>query len=72
LVSAVAAAGAFLIGFASHGMAMGSGPHPHVGIAIPPAGTAVSSLPPHAGLWLMLGFAPVALLLFFLRAARRP
>jgi hypothetical protein len=62
---------AFLIGFASQGMAMGSGPHPHVGIAIPPAGTAASSWPPHAGLWLVLSCAPVVFLILFLRRARR-
>jgi hypothetical protein len=71
LASSIAAAGAWLVGFATHGMAMGSGPHPHIGIAIPPDGAAASSLPPHAALWLMLSFAPIALLLLFLRAARR-
>jgi hypothetical protein len=67
----VAAAVTLLIGFASHGVAMGSGPHPHIGIAIPAAGTAAASLPVHPVLWLMLTFAPIVVVLLFLRASRR-
>jgi hypothetical protein len=67
----LAGAGALLIGFANDGVAMGSGPHPHIGIAIPAAGTAASSLPAHPVLLLVLMFAPIVILILFLRASRR-